>query len=126
MTLDEIDITDNLVWIDEFQFNQIEQVRDRMLHGGLAIQGGEKLYGRPITLEGWLPRATLDALRTKENQGNLVMTLTLPDAREFSVVFDRSRGIAIDAEPLLPYTKASQEPAWQYDATLRLLTVPAA
>ncbi len=124
MTLDEIDITDNLTWPDEFQFNQVEQTQDRSLTGGMIIQEGAKLYGRPITLEGWLPRSTVDALYTMEAQAGQVMTLTLADDREFSVVFDRSRGRAVEAEPLHQYTKASQAPEWQYNATLRLLTVP--
>jgi hypothetical protein len=125
MTLDEIDLTDNLVWPDEYQFNQIEQFRDRSLTGGLIIQEGLKQYGRPITLEGWLPRATVDALVAKEATAGIEMTLTLPDERVFAVTFDRN-SVAVEAAPIMQYTKASTDPAWSYQVVLRLLTVPGA
>ncbi|NKI17440.1 hypothetical protein HCU74_08420 [Spongiibacter sp. KMU-166] len=122
MTLDGIDITDNLVWVDEFQFNQIEQSQERSLTGGLIVQEGVKRYGRPITLRGWLPRATLDLLFALEATPATAMTLVLADARTFSVIFNRTR-IAIEADEVAPYTKASTEPDWQYQTTLNLLTV---
>lgn len=123
MTLDEIDLTDNLLWDDEFSFNQLAEEKVRGLTGGLIVQTGEKRYGRPVTLVGWLPRATLDALRTKEGAGNAVMALTLDDGRELSVAFDRTRGVAVDATPIKESTHISLEPGAWYVATLRLHTV---
>lgn len=123
MTLDDIDITNNLVWRDEFTHNQVEQVSERSLTGGLIIQSGVKLFGRPVTLEGWLPRSAVDALHAVEAIPSRVMQLTLADGRQFSVVFDRSRGIALDARPVFEYTKSSTVPNWQYMTTLRLITV---
>jgi len=122
MTLDEIDLTDNLVWPDEYQFNQIEQFRDRSLTGGLIIQEGLKQYGRPITLEGWLSRSVVEALVAKEAGAGVVMDLVLPDERTFFVTFDRNN-VAVEARPIFPYTKASTDPAWYYDVVLRLITV---
>jgi hypothetical protein len=125
MTLDEIDLTDNLIWPDEYQFNQIEQFRDRSLTGGLIIQEGLKQYGRPITLEGWLPRATVDALVAKEATAGIEMTLTLPDERVFAVTFDRN-SVAVEAAPIMQYTKASTDPTWPYQVVVRLLTIEGA
>jgi hypothetical protein len=122
MTLDEIDLTDNLVWPDEYQFNKIEQFRDRSLTGGLIIQEGLKQYGRPITLEGWLSRSVVEALVAKEAGAGVVMDLVLPDERTFFVTFDRNN-VAVEARPIFPYTKASTDPAWYYDVVLRLITV---
>ena len=123
MMLGGIDITGNFVWSDEFNYNQVEQSQERTLTGGLIIQSGVKLYGRPVTLgPSWLPRSTLDALYALEATA-AAMDLVLADGREFSVVFDRSRGVAIDAKPVHDYVNAANESDWQYNVTLRLLTV---
>lgn len=123
MNLGGIDITDNFIWSDEFTFNQVEQSQERTLTGGLVIQSGQKRYGRPITLgPSWLPRSTIDELYALEASA-APMDLALPDGREFSVVFDRARGTAIDAKPVHDYVNAANETSWQYNVTLRLLTV---
>lgn len=123
MTLDEIDLTDNLIWQDEFSHNGVAQAQERSLTGGMIIQSGVKQYGQAVTLVGWLERATLDALVAKESAGLAAMELTLDDAREFSVVFDRARGVAVEATPIKEHTHISLEPGAWYTATLRLLTV---
>lgn len=123
MILGGVDITDNFVWSDEFNYNQVEQSQERTLTGGLIIQSGQKLYGRPITLgPTWLPRSTLDELFALEAT-TAAMDLVLPDGRPFKVVFDRTRGAAIDAKPVHDYVDAANEADWQYNVTLRLLTV---
>ena len=123
MMLGALELTDNFVWSDEFNYNQVEQSQERSLTGGMIIQEGQKLFGRPITLgPTWLPRSTLDALYAMESTPG-AMDLTLPDGREFSVVFDRSRGTAVEAKPVHNYVYAANEADWQYNVTLRLLTV---
>lgn len=123
MMLGGVDITDNFIWSDEFGFNQVEQTQERSLTGGLIIQAGQKRFGRPITLgPSWLPRTVVDALFALEAI-TAPMLLELADGREFSVVFDRSRGIAIDAQPVDGYVHAANDPNWQYNVTIRLLTV---
>lgn len=123
MTLDDIDITDNLIWQDEFAYNQVAQQQERSLTGGVIVQSGVKQYGQPVTLVGWLSRAMLDALRAKEGSGNPVMDLTLDDGRAFSVIFNRASGVAVEAAPIKETTHISQDPGAWYSATLRLLTV---
>lgn len=123
MILGSVDITDNFVWSDEFSFNQVEQAQERSLTGGLIIQSGQKLYGRPITLgPSWLPRSIVDALYSLEASAD-AMDLTLADGREFSVVFDRTRGAAIEAQQVFDFVGAANNPDWNYSVTLRLLTV---
>ncbi len=124
MTLDDLTLPDSLVWTDEFNFNQMAQETERSLTGGLLVQEGAKQFGRPITLsENWLDRATLDALVTKEGLATTPMTLVLADGREFAVIFDRTRGPAIEATPVHRLATAANVPTWKYQVTLRLLTV---
>ena len=49
------------------------------------------------------------------------MKLTLPDNRQFFVIFDRSNGDPVEAQQLMPF--AYPEDSDQYLLTLRLLTV---
>lgn len=124
MTLDDIQLGTSLIWIDEFQHNQVAQEQDRTLTGALVVQEGQKHFGRPITLaEGWLPRSTVDELYVKEADSSQPMPLTLDDGREFTVLFDRTRGPAVEAAPVQFYTQASQTPSWRYQITIRLITV---
>lgn len=123
MNFDGLALPDNTLWPDEFQFNQVEQVRERSLTGGVLIQQGVKQFGRPITLEGWLDRSTLDQVYAREALASQGFDITLPDGRGFSVVFDRSRGLAVEAEPVAPFNDASNTPDWKYRVTLRLVTV---
>lgn len=123
MIFDDITLPDDVIWPDEFQYNQVEQTRERSLTGGLLIQEGVKQYGRPITLEGWLDRTTLDQVYAREALTSPGFEIALPDGRTHTVVFDRSRGLAVEAEPVTPYTKASNTPDWKYRVTLRLVTV---
>jgi len=124
MTLDDLTLTDNLVWQNEYAFTAIEQTAVRSLTGGLIVQEGQKFFGRPIRLNlGWLPRADLDALKAKENQPSSAMVLSLPDGRQFHVIFDRTNGPAVLATPVNDYTDASLEPTWKYQVTVNFLTV---
>nr|BDD44433.1 hypothetical protein 9 [Saccharospirillaceae bacterium] len=124
MTLDDLTLTDNLVWQNEYAFTAIEQTAERSLTGGLIVQEGQKQCGRPMRLNlGWLPRADLDALKAKENQASEPMELTLPDGRVFWVIFDRTGGTAIQATPVNDYTDASTNPTWPYQVTVNFLTV---
>ena len=121
MTLDNIDIT-NLVWIDQFTYSPIAQETDRSITGGLIVQGGEKKYGRPITLsKSWLSKSTLASLKTLESEAKKTMTLVMDDASEYSVIFNRSAGAAITATPLFDHTNAPDD--WQYSVTIKLFTV---
>ena len=117
MTLDGIDLTNNLIWQDEFTYNQVAQQQERSLTGGLIVQSGVKQYGQPVTLVGWLSRAMLDALRVKEGSGNPVMDLAMDDGREFSVIFNRASGVAVEASPIKETTHISQEPGITKDST---------
>ena len=41
----------DLIWIDEFQWNPVERATEYAVTGALVVDVGERLAGRPITLE---------------------------------------------------------------------------
>ncbi|AMO56113.1 hypothetical protein GZ77_04700 [Endozoicomonas montiporae] len=126
MTLDEIELPDDLLWINEFNWNPVEQTTDRSLSGALLVQEQSLLHGRPIELSGndesgWVPRSTVEALLLLAQTPNKIMTLTLPDERTFTVIFDRRNGSPIQAQQVLPY--AYPDDGYQYRLTILFLTV---
>ena len=126
MQLDTITLPDDLLWINEFEWNPVEQTTERSLTGALLIQEGQLTHGRPIELSGngeagWVSRLTVKSLFALSKAANKTMTLTLPDNRQFSVIFDRSNGAPVEAQQVLPF--AYPEDSDQYLLTLRLLTV---
>ncbi|MBO9484675.1 hypothetical protein [Salinisphaera sp. G21_0] len=126
MQLDTITLPDDLLWINEFEWNLVEQTTERSLTGALLVQEGQLTHGRPIVLSGngqagWVSRLTVKNLFTLSKAVSKTMTLKLPDNRQFSVIFDRSNGAPIEAQQLMPF--AYPDDSNQYLLTLRLLTV---
>ena len=126
MQLDTITLPDDLLWINEFDWNPVEQTTERSLTGALLVQEGQLTHGRPIVLSGngeagWVSRLTVKSLFALSKAANKTMTLTLPDNRQFSVIFDRLNGTPIEAQQVLPFAYPGDSD--QYLLTLRLLTV---
>lgn len=132
LTLDDIDLAedpalggDQMLWVDEWEWDAIEQDQQRSLSGALIIQEGVKLYGRPITLasEGgaWFKRSKVDQLKALAEQPGKVMLLTLPSGLTHYVTFSRTEGAAVEAEPL--FRRVNPGPDCLYELTLRLITV---
>ena len=69
---------------------------------------------------GWVSRLTVKNLFALSKAANKTMSLTLPDNRQFSVIFDRSNNSPVEAQQVLPF--AYPEDSDQYFITLRLLT----
>ena len=87
MTLDGIELPDDLLWVDEFDWNPVAQDIERSLTGALMVQEQVKLYGRPITLTGgdeagWVTRVTILELMALVETPNRVMTLIFSDERK--------------------------------------------
>ncbi len=126
MILDTITLPDDLLWINEFEWNPVEQTTERSLTGALLVQEGQLLHGRPIILSGngeagWVSRLTVKNLFALTKAANKAMSLTLPDNRQFSVIFDRSNGAPLEAKQVLPF--AYPENNDQYFINIRLLIV---
>ncbi len=126
MQLDTVSLPDDLLWINEFDWNPVEQNTERSLTGALLVQEQAQQYGRPIELTGgteagWVSRSTVENLQALSGIANKVMTLTLPDLRTYSVIFDRQSGSPVEANQILP--AAYPDDYHFYSLTLRLLTV---
>ncbi len=128
MRLDTITLPDDLLWINEFEWNPVEQTIERSLTGALLVQEGQLMHGRPIILSGngeagWVSRLTVKNLFALSKAANKTMNLTLPDNRQFSVIFDRSNGTPVEAQQALPFAYPNDDD--QYLLQLKLLTVDA-
>jgi len=126
MILGTVTLPDDLLWTNEFEWTPVEQSIEYTLPGSMIVETGVKQAGRPIILagaddHGWVTRQTVIDLQALEADPDLEMTLTLPDARELTVIFDRTNGLPVEARPLLPME--DHVAGDFYILTLRLLEV---
>ncbi len=126
MTLDGIELPDDLLWVDEFDWNPVAQDIERSLTGALMVQEQPKLHGRPITLTGgdeagWVTRGTVLELMSLVKNTNETMMLTLFDGREFSVVWDRASRGPMKAQPVFPLVFWELESF--YKVVINLITI---
>lgn len=118
-------LPDSLMWSDEFAWNAVEQTVSRGLTGSLIVQTGIRTNGRPITLAapddqaGWVPRSTVDQLRTWADTPGKTLTLIMRGVTR-TVIFRLSDG-AMQASPVVAYEDdQSTDP---YRLTLRLMEI---
>lgn len=131
ITLDAIVLPPDMLWEDEFQWTQVRQTVRPSVTGAQLIQMNAVQAGRDVTLVGKVEgakgfavihRSVVNALRAKEvSSMGAPMTLTLSDARTFSVIFRYDDGPAVEATPI----KHKDPPVDSdyYNATIRLMTV---
>ena len=125
MQLDDITLPDDLLWINEFDWNPVAQSTERSLTGALLVQEEPLTHGRSVVLSGngeagWVSRLTVQNLYALSKAANKTMTLTLPDSRQFTVIFDRSNRAPVEAQQVMPFAYPDDDN--QYLLTLRLLT----
>jgi hypothetical protein len=123
ISLDGITIPADLIWIDEYAHTPVKQSLSTAVDGSLIVEAAAQIKGRPITLQGednagWIDRATLEALRAKQYQAALVMTLILNSAT-YSVLFMQPGGIS--ARPIIDYNNPDVSD-W-YQITIKLIEV---
>ena len=120
-----IRLPQDMRWTDEFDWSKVAQAApQRTLSGGLVIQQGVKLNGRPVTLSGdwvWLNRADLAALRDWSDTPELEMELTHYDGRTFNVVFRLHDAALGKAEPV--HYSTPEKDSEKYTVTINLMTV---
>ena len=126
MTLDGIELPDDLLWVDEFDWNPVAQAIDRSLTGALMVQEQAKLFGRPITLTGgneagWVTRATVLELMALVKSFSKPMPLILADSREFQVYFNRQNSSSMSLFPIIPESNPDQDSL--YAVTIRLICI---
>ena len=109
ITLGVITLPATLVWEDEFSWSPVAQSTEYGLTGSLILQEATKLAGRPITLvgksdgtahTGGITLTNLRTLKTALDVAGATWTLTLHDARTFTVA---ARQDPLEAEPLPVY-----------------------
>ncbi len=110
ITLEVIDLPNDLLWTDEFDWSPVESTQTFSLTGALIIEYGEKQAGRPISLSAdqdmaWVTRETLSKLKAwaaiPARKFNLIFEYE-NDVRQFLVVFNHSKD-ATKGSPVLGF-----------------------
>ena len=78
ITLDELELPDQLDWKDEFSWAPVVQQITNTITGAVIVEENSAPNGRPITLVGdggvWARRGLVKAIKTKEAQVSTPMT----------------------------------------------------
>ena len=122
-----LNFSDDLEWQDEFAWSPVEQTQEYLSEGALVVQEGVKQAGRPITLAGgqyvFQDHETVVALLAEiAVSAGKTYTLTLPDARTFTVAFNHTKG-PIDAPVPAFDRKRIYDADTKHSLTLRFITV---
>lgn len=118
-TLAGIALPDDIVWLDELQWEPVQQQLDRTVTGALVAQESTLTGGRPMTLGGvWVTRATALQLRVLADAADATHALVLRGAAAIPVRFRRP---ALSAVPVVVY--ADPAAGDHYELTLNLLQV---
>lgn len=127
ITLDTISLPKDLEWVDEFNWDKVQQTTVYGATGSLFIQEGVKQAGRPITLVGkedmgWITRETAVLLLAKKNTASLEMSLVLSDNRTFNVMFRQADG-GLDIQSVKGYGELESGSFFKVNA-IRLMEIP--
>lgn len=98
----------DLIWTDRFKWSAAQTSHEHSTTGALLVDGGVRLAGRPITLEGgpthgWMPMSQAEALQELAADPAVELVLTLHDGSVFNVIFD-SADTPIEAELVVDYS----------------------
>lgn len=125
ITLDEVQLDDQLQWVNEFEHDAVAQTQERSITGALLVQHSVKLHGREIDLRSnggaWTPLSVVRQLEAMRDEPGRIMLLTLADGRQFYVIFNRASGAPLTVEAL--EREAYPTPDSDYLINLRLITV---
>jgi hypothetical protein len=132
ITLASVTLPEDLQWIDEFAAGSdlVGQTEEVSITGALVVQASAQQAGRKLTLQGRLegsvgfgavPRSMVDSLRALAAVPAAVYSITLADGRTFDVMFRRSDGPAIEADPIKHIAPVQADD--YYFPTIRLLMV---
>lgn len=119
-----IDLPDDLIWTDEYDWRAVEQQRSFSISGALHIDAGLRQAGRPITLTGgdnfgWLARGVLDSVFAAAQLPGQQFTLTLRGVAH-TVQFDQSQP-PVQARPVIEFN--TPDATDYYAVTLRFVKV---
>lgn len=123
ITLDGIELPQDLEWQDEFDWTPVAQDAERSLSGKLVVEESAMTLGRPITLFGgegacWVPRSLIVSLQALKVAGQ-VMTLDY-HGTTYSVMW-RHGDRPLEAKPVVRIRNPGDD--HKYILTLRLMEV---
>lgn len=111
----EIELSDRLAWVDEFDWSPVEQSTVYSTTGALHVDVGVKQAGRPITLQGsdtaaWLERSVCATVHAWAALPGAEFTLNLRGS-DRTVIFDHASGgfVAMPLWNVLDGEQASDE-----------------
>ncbi len=127
-TLGLVQIPRGMVWVDEFAWSPVEKTTEYSTTGALLVDVGERLAGRPITLQatdehGWLARTVLQDVRALAADPEGVYVFTHADGREFTVMF--APDDPVTAVPIASTRPELPTDDYPYVATVRLIEIEA-
>lgn len=123
VTLDDISLPEEMIWLDEAKWNRVAQSTGYALSGSLLVQSGTKLQGRTMTIGGdncWASWALCKQLLSLADEAGKEMTITLEDGRAFKVIWNYEDGDPVDATRI--YERQPQDEDW-CRLTLRFLII---
>lgn len=123
--LDGIELPEELIWRDEFDWSATSQQQTRTLSGALIVEENTTTSGRPISLvsssgSAIVSRTVLQTLKAKEAQPGLVMELTVFDGRRFSVCWRRDP-LGIQATPYIEYVNPGAEAPYEINLNFTVI-----
>ncbi len=126
ITLDTLELPSELIWIDEFSWNQVNSFMKRTIQGKVVLSESNKQSqgGRLITLQSedaWILRSDLIILREWTDVINKQMDLTLHDGTVFTTVFRLWETPCITATPII--NTAYPDNDTNYKLTLKLMVL---
>lgn len=124
ITLNGIELPQDLEWQDEFDWTPIRQSQDIALSGTLIVAESAQQTGRPITLYGgpnacWVPRSIVVQLYALTQTPENIMTLHY-HGTDYSVMWRHQDG-PLNAKPVQRVMNPGND--HKYSITLRLMEV---
>ena len=119
-------LSDRLLWPDEFRSSPVVQVTEPGTTGALLVHQGVRLAGRPITLDGveskaWITRALCASLQAWSDLPGITLTLVLRGVSRL-VIFDHEQ-VGFEATPVWRIADGEETPEQVFLPTFRFLTM---
>jgi len=126
ITLDDLELPDELIWLDEFNWNPI-RTEQKITLSGVRNIFESKLNndsGRPITLtsdDAWISRQDIKILFDWSKQLNKTMDLKLHDNSTYQVRFRHIESPVIEYEPLIYVAFVDDDTIYKFTIKLEII-----
>jgi hypothetical protein len=108
----------DLQWVDEHNWSPVIATAEYSLTGALIVESATRQAGQPISLEppdesmAWVTRTIVNQLYAWSAIAGQTFTLTLDDARVFTVMFRHQEPPAMEASPVRKLATYDPEDFW--------------